>query len=80
MGDVVMVPLPVSAEAAAALEDEARRAKVGKLVSDLLRPGKPADDPFAILIADLKATARRDGLTDEEIDAELTAYNAERRL
>jgi hypothetical protein len=80
MGDVVMVPLPLTAEAAAALADDARRQRVGKLVSDLLRPETPADDPLAALIADLKAGVRRDGLTDQEIDAELAAYNAERRL
>ncbi len=80
MADVVMVPLPLSREAAAALQDEAQREKVGKLVSDLLRPGTPADDPLAALIADVKTSARRAGLTDEEIDAELAAYNAERRL
>lgn len=80
MSDVVMVPLPVSREAADALQDEARREKVGKLVSDLLRPETPAADPLAALIASVKASARRDGLTDQEIDAELAAYNAERRL
>jgi hypothetical protein len=80
MADVVMVPLPVSREAAAALQDDARREKVGKLVSDLLRPGTSADDPLAALLADVKTRARRDGLTDQEIDAELAAYNAERRF
>jgi hypothetical protein len=75
-----MVPLPLSREAAAALEDEARREKMGKLVSDLLRPGAPANDPLAVLIADVKISAHHAGLTDKEIDAELAAYNAERRL
>lgn len=59
---------------------EERREKVGKLVSDLLRPGTPAADPLRALIADTKASARREGLSDQEIDAELAAYNAERRL
>lgn len=80
MADVVMVPLPVSREAADALQDAARREKVGKLVSDLLRPATPGADPLRVLIADMKASARREGLTDQEIDAELAAYNAERRL
>ena len=35
--------------------------------------------PLAQAIADLKAEARAAGLTDAEIDAELEAYNAERR-
>lgn len=80
MADTVMVPIPVSREAAAALADEARRQKVGKLVSDMVRPGSPQDDPLAGLIAVIKAEARTDRLTDEEIDAELAAANAERRL
>jgi hypothetical protein len=80
MAGSVLVQIPVSPEAAAALKDDARREKMGKLVSDLLRPASPADDPLAGLIARIKADARRDGLTDQEIDAELAAYNAERRL
>lgn len=76
----VLVQIPVSPEAAAALKDDTRREKMGKLVSDLLRPATPADDPLAALIARIKADGRRDGLTDQEIDAELAAYNAERRL
>lgn len=80
MADTVMVQIPVSREAATALADEARRQKVGKLVSDMLRPGSPKDDPLAALIAEIKAEARVDVLTDKEIDAELAVYNAERRL
>jgi hypothetical protein len=80
MADTIMVPIPVSPEAATALADDARRQKVGKLVSAMLKPGAPADDPLAALIAELKAEARAGGLTDEEIDAEIAAYNAERRL
>ncbi len=79
MDDIVMVPIPVTPEAAAALADEARRRKVGKLVSDILRPSSPADDPLAVLIAEIKAESRAGGLKDEEIEAELAAYNAERR-
>jgi hypothetical protein len=80
MDDVVMVQIPVSRAAAAALRDNSRREKMGKLVSDLLRPEAPEGDPLAALIAEIKAGARADGLTDEEIDAELAAYNAERRF
>lgn len=80
MSDVVLVQIPVSRAAAAALSEAARREKVGKLVSDLLRPDAPESDPLGALIAEIKADARTDGLTDAEIDAELAAYNAERRL
>ena len=53
---------------------------MGRLVSDMLRPSDPETDPLAALIAAVKAEARASGLTDEDIDAELAAYNAERRL
>jgi hypothetical protein len=80
MNEIVNVQLPVSREAADALKDDARREKIGKLVSDLLRPTSPAEDPLAALIATLKQEVRRDGLSDDAIDAELAAYNGERRL
>lgn len=80
VGNVVMIPIPVSPEAATALGDPARRARVGRLISDILHPAGPEADPMAALIAEVKAVARTDGLTDAEIDAELAAYNAERRL
>jgi hypothetical protein len=80
MDDIVMVSIPVSAEAAEALADEARRERVGKLVSEMLRPTSPETDPLAALIREVKASARSAGLTDEEIDAEIDAYNAERRI
>lgn len=75
----MLIQIPVSKEAAEALGDEATRRKVGKLVSDVLRPSSPESDPLAALIAEIKADAAADGLTAEEIDAELAAYNAEGR-
>ncbi len=54
--------------------------RIGRLVSDMLRPATPETDPLAAVIAAVKTEARADGLTDEAIDAELEAYNAERRL
>jgi hypothetical protein len=80
MSGYVTVEIPVSPEAARLLRDAKRAQKVGELVSDLLRPSAPENDPLAALIADVKAAAHADGLTDEEIEAELRAHNAERRL
>jgi hypothetical protein len=80
MVDTVMVEIPVTPEAAEALDDPERRERVGKLVSSILRPESPGDDPLAAIFATIKSAARDDGLTDEEIEAELAAYNAERRL
>ena len=80
MADAVMVEIPVTPEAAEALGDWERRERIGKLVSGQLRPQSPADDPLAAVFASIKRAARADGLTDEEIEAELAVYNAERRL
>jgi hypothetical protein len=78
--DVVMVEIPVSRDAASALDDERRREAVGRLVSSLLRPSAGNGDPLRRVIAEIKGEARAGGLTDAEIDAELAAYNAENRV
>jgi hypothetical protein len=44
----------------------------------VIRPSAK-DDPLAALLEATAQAARDQGLTDEEIDAELAAYNAERR-
>jgi hypothetical protein len=72
--------IPVSPEAAQMLQDAERARRIGQLVSDILRPGDAAADPLAALIAETKAEFRASGLTDADIDAELDAWNAERRL
>jgi hypothetical protein len=74
----VEVTIPVEAEAAAALADARNREAVGRLVSRVLRP-RAGPSPLAQAIAELKAEARAVGLSDADIDAELAAYNAERR-
>ncbi len=78
MGRVANVTIPVEPEAAAALADARNRAAVGRLVSRVLRP-RSGPSALARAIAELKAEARESGLTDLNIDAELAAYNAERR-
>ena len=78
MDNTVDVTIPVEPEAAAALADARNRAAVGRLVSRVLRP-RSGPSALARAIAELKAEARAAGLTDAEIDAELAAYNAERR-
>ena len=80
MSDIVLVPIPVTPSAARVLRGEENRERIGKLLSEMLRPSSSKDDPLLPLIAELKAEVRAAGLTDEEIDAELAAYNAERRL
>jgi len=80
MADTVMVEIPVTPQAAEALCDPKRRERIGKLVSDMLRPRSPGEDSLAAIFAPIKNAARADGLTDEEIEAELATYNAKRRL
>jgi hypothetical protein len=78
MADTVEVTIQVEPEAAAALTDARSRAAVGRLVSRVLRP-RAGRTELADAIAALKADAHATGLSDEAIDAELAAYNAERR-
>jgi len=78
MGKTIDVTIPVEPEAAAALVDARNREAVGRLMSRVLRP-RAGLSPLAEAIAEVKAEARAAGLTDADIDAELAAYNAERR-
>ena len=78
MDKTVDVTIPVEPEAAAALTDLRNREAVGRLVSRIFRPAS-GSTPLAQAIAEIKADARATGLSDAEIDAELAAYNAERR-
>lgn len=78
MPDTVPITIEVDADTAAALGDARTRAAVGRLVSRVLRP-RPGPSELAQAIAEAKAEARAAGLADAGIDAELEAYNAERR-
>ena len=73
MNQLSKIEIPVEAATAAALSDARRLEAVGRLV----RPG--IDDPLVALFEQTSAGARKAGLTDQEINAELEAYNAERR-
>ena len=77
MNEVSRIEIPVEPATAAALADARRREAVGRLVDRLVRPG--ADDPLIALFERTAAEARQAGLTEAEIEAELAAYNAERR-
>jgi hypothetical protein len=77
MNEVTKIEIPVAEATAAALSDARRREAVGRLVDRLVRPG--ADDQLIELFERTAAEAREAGLTEAEIEAELAAYNAERR-
>jgi hypothetical protein len=78
MEKTVDVTIPVELEAAAALADARNREAAGRLVSRIFRPAS-GSAPLAQAMAEIKAGARATGLSDAEIEAELAAYNAERR-
>ena len=77
MNTMSSIELPVEAATAAALSDARRREAVGRLVDRLVRPR--IDDPLIALLERTAADAREAGLTEAEVEAELAAYNAERR-
>ena len=77
MNEVAKIEIPVDPATAAALSDARRREAVGRLVDRLVRPG--ADDPLMALFGRTAEEAKASGLTEEDIAAELDAYNAERR-
>lgn len=77
MPDTVPVTLEVDPAAAAALADPVTRARIERLVSKMLQPAS-VERLIATMDA-LAAEAERRGLTDEILEAELAAYNAERR-
>lgn len=70
----VDVIIPVDAEAARALASPARREAVGRYLSALLRDGRIGE-----VLAEAKREARANGLADEDIDAEIEAWRAERQ-
>ena len=77
MPETVPVTLELDPETAAALGDPATRARVERLIRRAARPAG-VERLFAAMDA-LSADARRRGLTDEILEAELAAYKAERR-
>ena len=73
----VPVTFQLDPETATALEDPATRARVERLVARMVRPASP--ERLFDAIRSRKAEAHRNGLTDEIVDEERAAYNAERR-
>jgi hypothetical protein len=78
MTDTVPVTIEVEPDIAAALADPATRARLERLVRRTLKPAGGVERLFTAMDA-LSEVARRRGLTDEILDAEFAAYNAEGR-
>lgn len=77
MDEHVDVTIPVDSAVARALESPARRQAAGRVLSGLLKGGH-LREVLAEAIEDAKREARANGLTDEDIDAELEAWRTER--
>ena len=77
MGDTINVTIPIDADAARALDSPARREAVGRYLSGLLKGGR-IRDVLADSIAEAKREARARGLGDDDIDAEIEVWRAER--
>jgi hypothetical protein len=80
MDGTVDITIPVEPMAAAALNDARKREAVGRLVSRVLRREREQNvDLLFTAIERLGSEAEARGLTDEILEQELAAYNAERR-
>ena len=80
MDTTVDVTIPVDARVAAELRDAPTRNAVGRLVSRVLeRQRQQNTDRLFAAIERLSADAEAKGLTDQILQEELAAYNAERR-
>jgi hypothetical protein len=77
MPDTVPVTLALNPETAAALRDPVTLARVERLIERTARPAG-VERLFATMDAIATEAAQR-GLTDQILDEELAAYNAERR-
>jgi hypothetical protein len=77
MPDTIPVTIDLEPAAAAVLGNDARRAWVGRIVSRMLQPAS-IERLFEVMDA-ISAEAEQRGLTEEILEAELAAYNAERR-
>ena len=73
----VPVTLELDPEIATALEDPATRARVERLIRRTVKPAS-VERLFEVMDA-IAAEAERRGLTDEILEAELAAYNADGR-
>ena len=80
MDSTVDVTIPVEVRAASELRDARTREAIGRLVSRLLqRQRRENVEKLFAAMERLEADAEAKGLTDEILEEELAAYNAERR-
>jgi hypothetical protein len=77
MSQVVMVPIPLSPEAADLLRaDPGKLPLVGRMVTRLLHSPQGEVDPLVALLAGLPREPRVPSMTEADIDAEIAAHRA----
>jgi hypothetical protein len=77
MNQVVMVPIPLSAEAADVLRDDPGKLSLaGQMLTRLLHSPDGEADPLVGLLAGLKREPGVPEMTEAEIEAEIAAYRA----
>jgi hypothetical protein len=80
MDSTVDVTIPVEVRAASELRDARTREAIGRLVSRLLQRQRQENlERLFTALERLGADGEAKGLTDEILEEELAAYNAERR-
>jgi hypothetical protein len=80
MDTTIDVTIPVEVRAASELRDARTREAIGRLVSRLLeRQRRENVDQLFAAMDRFAADAEANGLTDEILEEELAAYDAERR-
>lgn len=77
MPDTVLVSFEVDPETATALQDPSTHARVERLIQRTVKPATVAR--LFELMDSIGAEASQRGLTDDILNAELAAYNAELR-
>lgn len=75
----IPVTFQLDPETATALADPVTRARIERLIRHTARPPAGSVDRLFAAMDALSDDAERRGLTDEILDAELAAYNAEHR-
>ena len=78
MDEITTIQIPVEPDTARALTDTHRLVAVGWLIDRIVRPIR-RDDRLAAVLQATARSAQGAGLNDDEVDAELMVYNAERR-
>jgi hypothetical protein len=73
------VTVDIASDAATGLNETQSQA-LRRLLQPMIEIGLESEDPLESVLTASATQAREAGLTDDDIEAELAAYNSERRL